>query len=101
MNEMPHHRHAANNNSFLKNGYCRISGPIEPQRKKWRRNPESECGVAEDSTRYDKMHFTKFMPPLPYLFAPVIWWIFHDYEGVRGFQDGARGTGGIAINAYP
>jgi|GEM_PF-1245359 hypothetical protein len=47
------------------------------------------------------MHFTKFMPPLPYLFAPVIWWIFHDYEGVKGFQDGARGTGGIAINAYP
>jgi hypothetical protein len=33
--------------------------------------------------------------------APVIWWIFHDYEGVKGFQDGARGTGGIAINVYP
>ncbi|MCH1407737.1 MAG: hypothetical protein L7V87_01785 [Verrucomicrobiales bacterium] len=57
--------------------------------------------MAEDSTRYDKMHFTKFMPPLPYLFAPVIWWIFYGYERVKGFQDGARGTGGININAYP
>lgn len=33
--------------------------------------------------------------------APVIWWVFYDYEGVKGFQGGARGTGGIAINAYP
>jgi hypothetical protein len=32
---------------------------------------------------------------------PVIWWIFYDYPDVEGFQGGARGTGGIAINAYP
>lgn len=32
---------------------------------------------------------------------PVIWWILYDYPGVKGFQGGARGTGGIAINAYP
>ncbi len=32
---------------------------------------------------------------------PVIWWIFYDYPEVKGFQGGARGTGGIAINAYP
>ena len=33
--------------------------------------------------------------------APVIWWIFYDYPEVKGFQGGARGSGGIAINAYP
>ncbi len=32
---------------------------------------------------------------------PVIWWIFYDYPEVKGFQGGARGSGGIAINAYP
>lgn len=32
---------------------------------------------------------------------PVVWWIFYDYAGVKGFQGGARGSGGMAINAYP
>ncbi|MEM7014009.1 MAG: hypothetical protein AAF585_21325, partial [Verrucomicrobiota bacterium] len=32
---------------------------------------------------------------------PVIWWVFYDYPGVQGFQGGARGAGGIAVNAYP
>ena len=33
------------------------------------RNSGGECNVAESSTHCDKMHFTKFMPPLLYLFA--------------------------------
>jgi len=32
---------------------------------------------------------------------PVVWWILYDYPGIRGFQGGSRGIGGIAINAYP
>jgi len=32
---------------------------------------------------------------------PVVWWILYDYAGVKGFQGGARGAGGTAINAYP
>ena len=32
---------------------------------------------------------------------PVVWWILYDYPNVKGFQGGARGPGGIAINAYP
>lgn len=31
----------------------------------------------------------------------AIWWIFYDHPDVKGFQGGARGTGGVAINAYP
>ena len=31
----------------------------------------------------------------------AVWWIFYDYPGVRGFQGGGRGAGGVAINAYP
>jgi len=33
--------------------------------------------------------------------TPVIWWIFYNYPDVKGFQGGARGSGGVAINAYP
>jgi hypothetical protein len=32
---------------------------------------------------------------------PVVWWIFYDYPGIKGFQGGAQGMGGAAINAYP
>lgn len=32
---------------------------------------------------------------------PTVWWILYDYPDVRGFQGGARGIGGVAINAYP
>lgn len=31
----------------------------------------------------------------------AVWWILYDCPGVRGFQGGIRGTGGVAINAYP
>tara|TARA_R110002096_G_scaffold155936_4_gene320346 strand:+ start:169 stop:1248 length:1080 start_codon:yes stop_codon:yes gene_type:complete len=31
----------------------------------------------------------------------TVWWIFYHYPGVKGFQGGARGFGGVAINAYP
>ena len=31
----------------------------------------------------------------------TLWWIFYLYPGVKGFQGGARGSGGMAINAYP
>ncbi len=33
--------------------------------------------------------------------ASVIWWIFYNYPEVKGFQGGARGSSGVAINAYP
>ncbi len=33
--------------------------------------------------------------------AKTIWWIFYLYPGVKGFQGGARGTGGLAVNAFP
>ena len=32
---------------------------------------------------------------------PVVWWILYDYLDVKGFRGGARGLGGMAINAYP
>lgn len=32
---------------------------------------------------------------------PAVWWIFYDHPDVKGFQGGARGFGGMAINAYP
>lgn len=32
---------------------------------------------------------------------PVIFWIFYDYPGVKGFQGGARKSGGVAVNKYP
>lgn len=32
---------------------------------------------------------------------PIVWWILYDYPEIRGFQGGAQGPGGIAINAYP
>jgi len=32
---------------------------------------------------------------------PVVWWVFYDYPDVKGFRGGARGMGGMAINAYP
>tara|TARA_R110000850_G_scaffold16224_3_gene50849 strand:+ start:1499 stop:2590 length:1092 start_codon:yes stop_codon:yes gene_type:complete len=31
----------------------------------------------------------------------TIWWIFYHYEGVKGFQGGVRGSGGMAVNAFP
>ena len=31
----------------------------------------------------------------------AVWWIFYDHPDVKGFQGGARGAGGIAINAFP
>lgn len=32
---------------------------------------------------------------------PAIFWIFYDYPGVKGFQGGARKSGGVAVNKYP
>ena len=32
---------------------------------------------------------------------PVVFWIFYDYPGVKGFQGGARKSGGVAVNKYP
>lgn len=31
----------------------------------------------------------------------IVWWIFYDYEGVKGFRGSGGSNGGVAINRYP
>ncbi|MEN8775177.1 MAG: hypothetical protein ABF379_07430 [Akkermansiaceae bacterium] len=100
--------------SFFSDGITHWKHP-NVRRKFFARNPEDNVEVTLVKS---KLQFPNGREALPELREKALntaakklkltrnqsfplFWIFYHYPGVKGFQGGARGTGGVAINAYP